>query len=534
MRVACARLPYNCLQMVNGALYAVLPRLRNFGAPIVASRGKYCDIVKIDVTENVYTTIHTGELKNGLGNPFDLACEVSISKSGEVGYILANQYFNALDTSRKTAGFYIDGTKLVNEIPDLDFYGYTSSYNIHINPLAVGKYAYYLDTSKSRAQPNVRPYNIRASLYSNRLKSPVKLRLVNNEIEFNTIVPSSYLVKNNVIFLAKNNKLMISSPKFDANGNLLLYFPKYNENVFNDVITGLHSLTDTEIAIFFKNSIWYVEITENGYIYHKTKLDLGLMQGSDVITSFDGKYTIFPSGRGLTYLSYQDFVSSTDQVATFLTDEIYETYRKFNNNDAIKLYKHAHFIFMYKENSDECFLLDGRNNSWWKWSFGHNIVKIFDKDDLPTLLLDNNDLYALNYSDEDYYDKHANNNLNAIHWKLESQKLYLGSIERTKYVKTMVLGTVTESKWPMSMKLECHNYRKKINDYDSETMMYDVDAIRTFVKKLNYTNCTYFQYELSNNDAIAVELQTPLSLCNISIKYKMGGITNNVIRKCIR
>ena len=50
-----------------------------------------------------------------------------------------------------------------------------------------------------------------------------------------------------------------------------------------------------------------------------------------------------------------------------------------------------------------------------------------------------------------------------------------------------------------------------------ETLEYDIDVLRTFVKRLNYLNVNQFQYSLYYDDD--VERPVPLCVDSITTKY---------------
>ena len=68
---------------------------------------------------------------------------------------------------------------------------------------------------------------------------------------------------------------------------------------FNFDITGLHLLSNSEMAIFMEHEIWIATMQPgsgdiaNLYYYNKSKLPIGIRQGSDVMTTFDGRYILF-------------------------------------------------------------------------------------------------------------------------------------------------------------------------------------------------------------------------------------------------
>ena len=71
---------------------------------------------------------------------------------------------------------------------------------------------------------------------------------------------------------------------------------------------------------------------------------------------------------------------------------------------------------------------------------------------------------------------------------------------------------------------QCVVDEKVTGSIDSENYVdvnYDVNIIRTYVQRLNYSKVNEFEYMLSSNEENAINV--PLSLSNITIKYKVGG-----------
>lgn len=317
------------------------------------------------------------------------------------------------------------------------------------------------------------------------------------------------------------------------------YFPKINTQKFASNITNLHNISTSEVAIFLRNAIYYVsyDTNVNAYRFVKSKIALGCAEGSDVITTFDGKYVIFPSDRGLTVMSYQDFISSTEQSLTFLSDNVFVKFMTWQNSKSVKLIQYKYWIICYI-NSNDLFVIDTRNNSWW---FMKNklSVKQFIVYDKLIMFSNDDDSYSIGYNkfntdDNIYYDKLLNNEIQNINWHIKSQRLYLSSINYYKHIVNITLNTALDSNKPALVTIKVKNYRKRA-DYGKnilgknkieDTISFNVDIIRTFVKRLNYYKINAFEYELSNfkNDNDVVDIDAvPLSLTAISIKYLLTG-----------
>lgn len=316
-------------------------------------------------------------------------------------------------------------------------------------------------------------------------------------------------------YFAKGKKLYISSYRQNDEGEFQWYFPKINTETFDYNISNIHPISDTDMAIFLPTGIYYVQTAETGYRYYKSKIQVGTNKGNDVITSYDGKYVIFSCERGLVFMSYQDFISSSEQALNYLSDTIYDDYKKFNVG-TVRLYQYGYWIVVYRQDSNQCYVLDIRNSSWWKLECKDYLHKLFTFNDKPHLIINskhcNIDTSDFNY--EDYNGK--------IDWYFRSQKLHFDAINYNKHIINFTLASVNDNNNPCSINLKINNYRKKVNEGKEEIITYDIDVIRTFVKRVNYSKVSEFQYTISADLEDAI--QVPLSLANLSIKYTVTGV----------
>lgn len=361
--------------------------------------------------------------------------------------------------------------------------------------------------------------------------------------ETNFILPEVYALLENY-YVGIGNKLYISKSVTD-NGKFKWYFPEISVQPFDNGITNLQPISNSEVAIFFENEIWHstldAETTIDGrkgvYRYYKSKLQAGCKKGSDVLVTYDGKYTIFASNRGLVAMSYQDFIASTEQSLTYLSDNIYDVFINYiteqNSLNQIKLYKFGYWIIIYKRDSKDGFVFDTRNNSWWPLSSFDKPTKFVTIDN-KIEMLSVGSMYDLNKSDADYYD-YDGEFVNKVSWFVKSQKLHLSALNNYKHIINMTFVSVHDSNIlqnseynidGLDFKLQVNCYRKKVDGNinsldDYVTVNYRVDTIRTYVQRLNYSKINEFQYQLSSDEENAMDI--PLSLNSITIKYKVGG-----------
>ena len=149
-------------------------------------------------------------------------------------------------------------------------------------------------------------------------------------------------------------------------------------------------------------------------------------------------------------------------------------------------------------------------------------------------LISNNILFTFNPSDAYYFDNDGTHKTR-IHWHAKSQKLHLGAINYYKHIVNITLASTHDIEalkqsqhniQNLNLKLQVNNYRKKVDGNidsvdDWAVVHYNVDIVRTYVQRLNYSKVNEFQYLLSYDNQTA--LNVPLSLSNITIKYKIGG-----------
>lgn len=339
----------------------------------------------------------------------------------------------------------------------------------------------------------------------------------------------------NNYYVSSENTLYISSTGAYDEDNELWYFPKINTQKFDFDISNLHPISSTEVAIFLEESIYYVSYDSNakGYRYYKSRIELGCKKGADIVTTYDNKYTIFTTKRGLVAMSYQDFVSSTEQALTYLSDNIFEHFNNWNTT-AVKLQLYKFWIICYRingNNTNTAFVYDLRNSSWWPISFKANAITQFVE--MPDKLRIVKDyFYDLDTSDYEYYDVFGKDK--NIDWYIKSQKLHFNAINYYKHIVNITLFAVSDNQTDIVMNLKVRNYRKTA-DYGKnlsnskrieDGLTYKVDMTRTFVKRLNYYKLNEFEYTLTN---YSEETNTkildivPLSLTSISIKYLITG-----------
>ena len=357
---------------------------------------------------------------------------------------------------------------------------------------------------------------------------------------YNYLLPE-YVSDLEATYLSKDKLLYISEARYDEDGNFLWYLPKRRMQEMDYEITNIHPISTTEMAIFMRDAIWYSSYDQSSDVhrYYKSKLQVGLMKGSEVITSIDGKAIIFPSDRGLVALTYQDFVASTEQTLSYLSDNIYTIFKEYVK-EPVKLTAYSFWIVCYKQTSKQFYLYDLRSASWWLFELPYIPTKLYNTQDEIRALCDNK-ICWFNKSDNDYYDFEETRKMNEyglyddatlyIDWFITSQKLYLGAINYVKHIVNMTFNfvldhiTLNDEEEKPSFVLIARNYRKKFNfgnnSQEGQTIQYTVDLVRTYVQRMSYPKVDAFQYTIKSDPESYRPV--PLSLASLTVKYKIGG-----------
>ena len=206
---------------------------------------------------------------------------------------------------------------------------------------------------------------------------------------------------------------------------------------------------------------------------------------------------IFTTLRGVASLSPQDFIATTEQTLSYLSDNIQSKYYKFYNDSVhstmlipdefdlsvkpmIKIVTYKYWIMFYRYMDREILALDTRTGSWWVWTTPYPIRSIVVNVRLNILMqidfnpIENMVVYSppkkptllgvsFVWKDLDteildtYYDDVIEKSLNGlselrdsrrivfyadpmIKWYISSQHLHFNEINNYKSVKALVLN----------------------------------------------------------------------------------------------
>lgn len=372
------------------------------------------------------------------------------------------------------------------------------------------------------------------TLYTSNFDDAVQVDvLTEGELKFDVFDHETELSQ---FFVSKGKNLYINAQGSNAGvDDFKWYFPERNVQEFDYEITNLHPISTTEIAVFLQDSIYYVKpvtTTINGietiaYSYYKSRIPLGCEEGSEVITSYDNKYTMFVTKRGFVAMSYQDFIASDEQALTFLSDTIYDMFNEWNQG-AIKLFQYNFWIILYRTNTGKAFIFDMRGNSWWPIEYNSNVKKFIEIDRKP-LLLSGLYLYKLDSSNDNYFDGNSLKD-GRIDWYLSSQKLHLDAINYYKHIVNLTFFGYNYGDKDVNVRfnLRVINYRKQTDTNETKSFSavdYKIQLTRTFVTRINYYKVNQVQYilESSRDEDAEDKIPVPLSLTAISLKYLVTG-----------
>ena len=461
-------------------------------------------------------------------------------------------------------------------------------------------------------------YNIDGTLWTSQVSTDAALELdeyVNSEIrnvvdedgnvvssvrivDMNTNVPDAHAVMNEHYFAYVDkgkNLLEVTMTRRDENKlfseegtDLLLYMPKRNEQHFANKMTALHPLSDTEMGIFTEKDVWYVSTTtlSDGTIAYtrpiKSKIPVGLRDGSDVITALDGQALIFPTPRGLVGLAPQDFVATTEKTLSYLTDAIQEKYHSFYNDGVmssmlipeefeytykpyIRINTYKYWIVMYKYLDREILALDTRSGTWWRWTTPYPIRSIMVGSRLHILMqidfspiseeytivgpmkeaplmgvsfvwadkeIDEvgywdstvvgalNGLATLIYENEHVGDRRILHQASPmIDWYFTSQRLHFDQINNYKAIKGINLSVKGDEK--LTAKMSTKAFRSLYHPEQSEVVEIKMNDLRTFVKRFNLMHVVDFQYKIENDSDTDTSHQHQFKLNSLSVKYEV-------------
>lgn len=428
----------------------------------------------------------------------------SLSYSEENTYVSSDT--NYLDYIAAQSTTFIATRKIV-------YYNYEPITVDNILPLASANYLYYWERGTTG-----NPHQAYSTDFSDQIRL---IETIDSTTQKNYLFDCEAELQD--YFISFGKRLLVNAPTPNAE-DFEWYFPVYKTQSFDYEITGLHPISTTELAVFQEDSIYYAvpttitynDVERSAYAYYKSRLPLGCAKGCDIVTSFDGKYTIFSTVRGLVAMAYQDFVSSSEQALNFVSDTILEDYTEWATG-AVKITPYKYWLIIYRQDDYKSFVYDMRNGSWWDMEYTKKVHKVLPVGQKVYVVIKAR-LHYLEGSDNDYHDEHA-----MIDWYLVSQKLHFNAVNYYKHVVNLTLSAISSATKEFTCKLNVNIFRKEYNENVRPDLgiAYKVEMVRVYVRRINYMKLNEFQFILrSDNEAVQ---QLPLSLTNISIKHRVTG-----------
>lgn len=318
-----------------------------------------------------------------------------------------------------------------------------------------------------------------------------------------------------------------------------LSIPAINNNVFSKQITAICPISPTSKAIFFNDSVSLcdeVVLSDNtlAWQYHSLKFSVGVRQGDTVITTNDGKLTLFPTKYGLAALTYQLDIAATEQAITYLTDDIKSMWAEFYTASSTIKMLHHNTQLILANGTNKVLIFDFRTNGWYPLTFpakvniskiqpslaNHEILELQPADAPITSLTG---LYQLKKEHDELYSLVPYKDLSTaiIPWSLTSQLLLLDAPNNYKNITQLIIDQVDSSTLSQSAYLTTLLFRQHGNlTKPAIELVYSIDTFAKIIKKVNWWKVLGIKWQLSSDDKSSYPTQ--LRLYNFSITYDIS------------
>ena len=355
-------------------------------------------------------------------------------------------------------------------------------------------------------------------------------------VTFSTIVENEYFklpditcsAKLTEIYFGSGRNLYIGSIIYDKDENPLLYFSEGLWEEFEETIFQLQILSKDSLGVYCRDSIWVVYKDDKGVFYKsKSKITSSCRQGDSVVLSMNGEGSLYPCHRGIAYIEHQSLLSVEEQKLSFISDDIRTYMVDWIKDKYVRMFNYGFYLYVYSPESTIMWVMDLRNNKWWKWTTPLPITDIVVY--LNELYLIVNNQLCKFVEDGEYKDIFSKNDKYIITWYLESQRLFLDDINRYKHIYHIVINNRVnddETK-EMFMRLNLLIYRTSMSKIPDSVLDYKVDGRRSYVKKLNIFKCNFIKFRLSSDTENDIEnsnyTQRQFKIEGITIKYGLRG-----------
>lgn len=325
-------------------------------------------------------------------------------------------------------------------------------------------------------------------------------------------------------------------------GNTLdeyLSIPPINNNLFSKQITAIHPISPTTTAIFFVDDIVLCEETSidntSAWHYYPLKFSVGVRRGDTVITTNDGKFTIFPTKFGLAVLAYQLDIAATDQAITYITDDIKTLWASFYTASATIQIIHHNTQLIVANGTNQVLIYDFRTNGWYPLTFPANLkiatitpsalnYEVLELQSADTTLNDLSGIYTLNKELDELYTyatPYKDFGSLLIPWSITSQLLLLDAPNNYKNISQLIIDQIDSDTLRQSAYLTTQLFRQFSSTIKPAVeLIYNIDTFAKIIKKVNWWKVLAIKWQLEN-DATS-SYPTQLRLYNVSIKYDIS------------
>ena len=344
-------------------------------------------------------------------------------------------------------------------------------------------------------------------LYKNGIRDndEVTVTIDNGSTSYNYLIPDfvNEIVTNNFTFIFGDSIYQ------SYYGDGKLYVPEYTKDTLEGEITNVTRFSDVSLGIFLENSVYEYQYSSDltsqamvpSFTRHPTKLQLGCLKGSDIVHTYDGVSIIMTTKRGVAILNYQQFVQSTEQVYTFLSNNIDDYYEKWSKKytTPIKITLFKDYIIFYQTDNINILVFDTRNTSWWPWKLSETFKVFADIDSTLSLIPTNLSIVGLKMLNFDNKTNYMDYNGSLIKWNFETQPLHFNAPAFYKHVSRFSIIT-TDKPSKIAFDLKFITYKNLNNLTDFEILFEKTEMLTTIIKRINFLKLNALKISCSSND----------------------------------
>ena len=332
------------------------------------------------------------------------------------------------------------------------------------------------------------------------------------------------------IYFGSGKQLYIGSIIYDKDEQPQLYFSEGLWEEFEETIFQLQILSKDSLGVYCRDSIWIVYKDDQGIFYKaKSKISSSCRQGDSVALSMNGEGSLYPCHRGIAYIEHQSLLSVEEQKLSFITDEIQSYMVDWIKGKPVKMFNYQFWLYVYSVESTTMWIMDLRNNKWWKWTTPYPVTNIVVYLNELYFVVQNKLCKLVEDDNSEYKDIFGKNDKYVIDWHLESQRLFLDDINRYKHIYNMVINSRVkdDEQQEMFMRLWFMIYRTNVSKTPDTVLNYKVQGRRSFVKKLNIFKCNFIKFKIASDTEDDIEgsnyEQKQFRIEGISIRYGVRG-----------